>query len=166
MSDVIQDNMRTLRKFGVFITGASQNLQEYGEEMGSEVQELADTLISFKCGEETARQISASFPTLGKSEKKEPWNAIVNLPYYKFYVSTPVGGVTEVRLAETVDLGRGPHSWKTVARASLDEHGDSVRSRKDKGSIPTPEISSRQSTSHFLHSPRSERKRSLRVGSG
>lgn len=137
---IIQDNMRTLRKFGIYLTAASQNLNEYEKWARNELPELADTIIAFRSGKNTAQQIEEDFSSrIGKGRGRRPYQSIMKLPNYCFYVSVPVGGKPEVYFLETIDVGEGSKDPREVIDRSLAVHGKEYRKeRLEAAGLPAP----------------------------
>lgn len=116
----IRDILQSLRKYKVFMTLASQYLDQYSEEIAKSIPHLCDTIVCFSVGEETARELEEFFrPSLSYMD-------LVHLPRHVFAVSTIVGGVRERAVLKSIDCGWGPNDVEELIKLSLKIYGDEV----------------------------------------
>ena len=113
----IPETLQSLRKFKVFMTLASQYLEQYRKDIQEAIPQTCETVISFRVGEDTAKTLEKFFP------KEFGYQTLMSLPRHLFFVSTPFCGNREYQVLETLDYGTGPSEPDAVIRKSLERYG-------------------------------------------
>lgn len=131
VTESIRDILQSLRKYKVYMTLASQFLDQYAPSIAKSIPSLCDTIVSFSIGEQTARALAEFYkPTLTYTD-------LVRLPRYHFAVSAIVEGRREVEVLKTIDFKEGPYDPEEVIKYSLERWGDEVDMRKYTGTPTT-----------------------------
>lgn len=142
ITEILRDNMQALRKYNVFLSVASQYLQQYSREVQNDIPQLANTHVAFASGKETSMKIEEFFSSrLGKGRFRRAYESLMRTPEYLFYLSVPIGGIREVFLVKTIDPGIGPTDPDEVVRHSLGIYGEEysvVEGRAKRIDIPYP----------------------------
>ena len=125
----IADILQSLRKYKVFMTLASQFLEQYIPSVQRALPECCDTVICFTVGENTARMLEHLYP------KEFGFQALMNLPQRHFFISTTFAGSREYAILQTMDIGMGPHNVESIVEKSLLIHGREVDPDKLYGKI-------------------------------
>ncbi|KXB07292.1 hypothetical protein AKJ51_01660 [candidate division MSBL1 archaeon SCGC-AAA382A20] len=132
ITDVLRQNMRGLRKSGVYFTLCSQDVRGYSDIWSENVlPELTDRTVAFRCGEKTARWAESKFTTWLDRKYHEMREELAKLPNYEFYAAVPAGRSVEVKKAETIDVGLGEQDRDEIITRSLEKYGDMTRARKN-----------------------------------
>ncbi len=116
----IPETLQSLRKFKVFMTLASQYLEQYRRDIQEAITQTCETIISFRVGEDTAKTLEKFYP------KEYGYQTLMNLPRHLFFVSTPFCGNREYQVLETIDYKTGPSNPDEVIKHSLEKHGRKV----------------------------------------
>jgi hypothetical protein len=116
----IPEILQSLRKFKVYLTLASQYLEQYRKNIQDALTQTCETIISFQVGEDTAKTLSKFYP------KKYGYPTLMNLPRHLFFVSTPFCGNREYQVLETLDYKTGPTNPDDVIKYSLEKYGCKV----------------------------------------
>jgi hypothetical protein len=116
----IPETLQSLRKFKVYLTLASQYIEQYRKDIQEAITQTCETIISFRVGENTAKTLAKFYPpTYGHQ-------TLMNLPRYLFFVSTPFCGNREYQVLETLDYKTGPNKPEDVIGYSLAKYGRQV----------------------------------------
>ncbi|MDR2720604.1 MAG: type IV secretion system DNA-binding domain-containing protein [Nitrososphaerota archaeon] len=116
----IPETLQSLRKFKVYLTLASQYIEQYRRDIQEAITQTCETIISFRVGENTAKTLSKFYPpTYG-------YQTLMNLPRHLFFVSTPFCGNREYQVLETLDYKIGPNKPEDVIGYSLAKYGRQV----------------------------------------
>jgi hypothetical protein len=138
----IKDILQSLRKYRVYMTLASQYLEQYREDVALSIPSLCDTIVCFAVGKNTARRLEEFY-------MPADWiyQHLLNLPKYWFAVSTMLRGRRECQALKCVDYGFGETKIEEVVKHSLSTHGRPVDMRlyagplvQAKGELPLPEL--------------------------
>ena len=138
----IKDILQSLRKYRVYMTLASQYLEQYREDVALSIPSLCDTIICFAVGKDTARRLEEFY-------MPADWNYqhLMNMPKYWFAVSTMLRGRRECQALKCVDYGFGEARIEEVVKHSLSTYGRPVDVRllagplaQAKGELPLPEL--------------------------
>jgi len=138
----IKDILQSLRKYRVYMTLASQYLEQYRKDVALSIPSLCDTIICFAVGKDTARRLEEFY-------MPADWNYqhLMNMPKYWFAVSTMLRGRRECQVLKCVDYGFGETKIEEVVKHSLSTHGKPVDVRllagplaQAKGELPLPEL--------------------------
>jgi len=116
----ISETLQSLRKFKVFMTLASQYIEQYQRDIQEAITQTCETIISFRVGEDTARTLEKFYP------KTYGYQTLMNMPRHLFFVSTPFCGNREYQVLETIDYKTGPNNPEDVIKRSLKEYGRRV----------------------------------------
>ena len=103
-SSSLRDMLEALRKYKVYMTIASQHLEQYVKDVRESIPSLCDTLICFSAGKETVQRLEEFFKPVFTYEQ------IMALPRYWFAVSTIVKGRREYMVLKSVDCDVGPNN--------------------------------------------------------
>ena len=134
-----KDILQSLRKYKVYMTLASQYLQQYRKDVALSIPSLCDTTICFSVGEDTAKALEEFYrPSLN-------YQHIMNLPRYYFAASAIIGGRRECMVLKCIDHGRGENNVEEVIKHSLERHGREVDMSQYTGtpalgSLPYPPV--------------------------
>ncbi|MEM3000562.1 MAG: type IV secretion system DNA-binding domain-containing protein [Candidatus Bathyarchaeia archaeon] len=120
----IADILQSLRKYKVYLTLASQFLEQYVKPVQLALPECCDTVVCFAVGEQTARALERLFP------KNFGHQTIMNLPKKHIFLSTPFMGVRECAILEVLNATRGPYNPDDIIRLSLERYGRVVDPEK------------------------------------
>lgn len=94
ITEILRDNMQALRKYNVFLSVASQYLQQYSREVQNDIPQLANTHVAFASGKETSMKIEEFFSSrLGKGRFRKAYESLMRTPKFFFYISVPIGGI-------------------------------------------------------------------------
>ena len=116
----IPETLQSLRKFKVYLTLASQYIEQYRKDIQEAITQTCETIISFRVGENTAKTLAKFYPpTYG-------YQTLMNLPRHLFFVSTPFCGNREYQVLETLDYKTGPNKPEDVIGYSLAKYGRQV----------------------------------------
>jgi hypothetical protein len=116
----IPETLQSLRKFKVYLTLASQYIEQYRKDIQEAITQTCETIISFRVGENTVRTLAKFYPpTYG-------YQTLMNLPRHLFFVSTPFCGNREYQVLETLDYKTGPTKPDDVIGYSLAKYGRQV----------------------------------------
>ena len=119
-SSSLKDMLEALRKYRVYLTLASQHLDQYVEEVRDAVPNLCDALICFTVGERTARKLEEFYaPTF-------TYKHLVHMPRHWFAASAMVKGRRECMALKCIDYGRGTYSPEETIKVSLEIYGRKV----------------------------------------
>jgi len=138
----IKDILQSLRKYKVYMTLASQYLEQYREDVALSIPSLCDTIICFAVGKDTARRLEEFYMSA-------EWNYkhLMNMPKYWFAVSTMLRGRRECQALKCVDYGFGETRIEEVVKHSLLTYGRPIDASllagsldQAKGELPLPEI--------------------------
>jgi len=110
----IKEMLESLRKYRVYVTLASQYLQQYQIDIAKSIPSLADTIVSFRVGKETAETLEEFF------QPYYTYDQIMQLPNYYFAVSTKVKGKKEFAVLKVINYPDGPYDKEEVIKKSLD----------------------------------------------
>jgi len=113
----IPETLQSLRKFKVFMTLASQYLEQYRRDIQEAIPQTCETVISFRVGEHTAKTLEKFYP------KEFGYQTLMSLPRHLFFVSTPFCGNREYQVLETLDYKTGPSDPDAVIKESLEKYG-------------------------------------------
>ena len=113
----IPETLQSLRKFKVFMTIASQYLEQYRKDIQEAIPQTCETVISFRVGEHTAKILEKFYP------EEYGYKTLMNLPRHLFFVSTPFCGNREYQVLETLDFKTGPNDPDEVIKYSLQKYG-------------------------------------------
>jgi hypothetical protein len=116
----IPETLQSLRKFKVFMTLASQYLEQYRKDIQEAITQTCETIISFRVGEDTAKTLEKFYP------KEYGFQTLMNLPRHLFFVSTPFCGNREYQVLETIDYKTGPSNPDDIIKHSLEKYGRKV----------------------------------------
>jgi hypothetical protein len=130
----IPETLQSLRKFRVYLTLASQYLEQYRKNIQEAITQTCETIISFRVGEDTARALCKFYP------KKYGYQTLMNLPRYLFFVSTPFCGNREYQVLETIDYSVGPANPEKVIKCSLETYGRHVEVETLYGLLKEPGV--------------------------
>jgi hypothetical protein len=116
----IPETLQSLRKFKVYLTLASQYIEQYRKDIQEAITQTCETIISFRVGENTAKTLAKFYPpTYG-------YQTLMNLPRHLFFVSTPFCGNREYQVLETLDYKTGKNKPEDVIGYSLAKYGRQV----------------------------------------
>ena len=100
----LRDLLQAMRKYRVFVTLATQDIQSFAPEFRNSLPQLCDTLVSFRVGRETAEGLEAYFlrgnPYVDRAES--PSRVLMNLSSFHFLCRTVMGGVPVIQTLRTV----------------------------------------------------------------
>ncbi|MGB9694235.1 MAG: helicase HerA domain-containing protein, partial [Fervidobacterium sp.] len=135
----IKDILEALRKYKVYATLVSQYLSQYQKEVAQAIPSLCDTIITFRVGKDTAKEIEEFFTPYYTYEE------LMQLPDHYFAVSMKIRGAREFSVLKVIDLGFGPNNIENVIKHSLEKYGNQVSQelievKTEKYKIPTPEF--------------------------
>jgi hypothetical protein len=116
----IPETLQSLRKFKVYLTLASQYLEQYRPDIQHALTQTCETIISFRVGEGTARTLEKFYP------EKYGYQTLMNLPRHLFFVSTPFCGNREYQVLETLDYKTGSINPTDVIKHSLEKYGQKI----------------------------------------
>jgi len=116
----IPETLQSLRKFKVYLTLASQYIEQYRKDIQEAITQTCETIISFRVGENTAKALAKFYPP------NYGYQTLMNLPRHLFFVSTPFKGNREYQVLETLDYKTGPNKPEEVIRYSLAKYGRQV----------------------------------------
>lgn len=122
MTSALTDMLQSLRKYKVFLTLISQDLEQYREDVRKSILNLCSTVICFAVGESTAQKLEQFY----MPEIRNYWY-LMNAYRYRFHLSTTIRGRRVKRYLEVVDPGRGPYNPEEVVRKSLEIYGKDVK---------------------------------------
>lgn len=140
----LPDSLESLRKYRVYFTLATQNSDQFETPrdarapMGDVILPLCSTKVVFRCSENDARRMEPSFSSRGWK-----FSELMNLPKYKFAVSTLIGRVTRCAVFETVNDGDGETNPRDVIAHSIEQYGkdyDPTQFEKEVD-VPAPLLS-------------------------
>jgi len=127
----IPETLQSLRKFRVYMTLASQYLEQYRRDIQDAITQTCETIIAFRVGEDSARTLEKFYP------KKYGYQTLMNLPRHLFFVSTPFCGNREYQVLQTIDYKTGPTNPEHVIKHSLEKHGVKIDVEALMGQIKT-----------------------------
>ncbi|MDR1992468.1 MAG: type IV secretory system conjugative DNA transfer family protein [Nitrososphaerota archaeon] len=113
----ISETLQSLRKFKVYMTIASQYIEQYRKDIQAAITQTCETIVSFRVGEDTARVLEKFYP------KVYGYQTLMNLPRHLFFVSTPFCGNREYQVLQTIDHQTGPNNPNEVIKHSLNNCG-------------------------------------------
>jgi len=116
----IPETLQSLRKFKVYMTLASQYLEQYRRDIQESLSQTCETIISFRVGEHTARTLEKFFP------KEYGYQTLMSLPRHLFFVSTPFCGNREYQILKTIDYKIGPNDPDQAIKESLQIYGTQI----------------------------------------
>jgi hypothetical protein len=119
-SSSLKDMLEALRKYRVYITLASQHLDQYVEGVREAIPNLCETIICFSVGEATARRLAEFYKPALTHEH------LVRLPRHWFAVSAMVKGRRECIALKCIDHGGGIYNPEETIEASLKIYGRRV----------------------------------------
>lgn len=125
----IPETLQSLRKFKVFMTLASQYLEQYRKNIQEAIPQTCETIISFRVGEGTAKTLEKFYP------KEYGYETLMSLPRHLFFVSTPFCGNREYQVLETIDYKTGPSNPDAIIKMSLDLYGREINIDELMGQI-------------------------------
>jgi hypothetical protein len=139
----IPETLQSLRKFKVYMTIASQYLEQYRRDIQPALTQTCETIISFRVGEDTAKTLEKFYP------KKYGYQTLMNLPRHLFFVSTPFCGNREYQVLETIDYKTGSTNPQDVIKHSLEKYGRKI----DINELLLREQTKKANPQDFLHWP-------------
>jgi hypothetical protein len=116
----IADILQSLRKYRVYMTLASQFLEQYIKTVQLALPECCDTVVCFTVGEKTARALEHLYPP------EFGFEALMNLPQRHFFISTTFRGSRECAILQTMEVGQGPYKEDEIINVSLLLHGRDI----------------------------------------
>ncbi|MCL2476345.1 type IV secretion system DNA-binding domain-containing protein [Candidatus Bathycorpusculum sp.] len=116
----IPETLQSLRKFHVYLTLASQYLEQYRKDIQEAITQTCETIISFQVGADTAKTLEKFYP------KKYGYQTLMNLPRHHFFVSTPFQGNREYQVLQTIDHKTGPTNPEHIIKHSLQKYGHKI----------------------------------------
>ena len=128
----IPETLQSLRKFKVYLTLASQYLEQYRKDIQNALTQTCETIITFQVGEDTARTLEKFYP------KKYGYQTLMNLPRHLFFVSTPFQGNREYQVLQTIDHKTGPTNPEHVINHSLQKYGRKINIETLMGQTKKP----------------------------
>jgi len=135
----IREMLESLRKYRIYVTLASQYLQQFQIDIAKAIPSLADTVVSFRVGKETAEALEEFYTPY------YTYDQIMQLPNYYFAVSTKVKGKKEFAVLKTINYPDGPYDKEDVVKKSLDLYALPVRNQpiitpSNQTGLPYPPI--------------------------
>jgi len=127
----ISETLQSLRKFKVYMTIASQYIEQYRKDIQAAITQTCETIISFRVGEDTARVLEKFYP------KTYGYQTLMNLPRHLFFVSTPFCGNREYQVLQTIDHQTGSSNPDEVIKHSLEKYGCIVDVDELMGQVKT-----------------------------
>ena len=121
-TSALTDMLQSLRKYKVFLTLASQDLEQYREDVRKSIPNLCSTIICFAVGESTAQKLEQFF-----MPEIMHYRWLMNARQYRFHVSTMFHGRRVKQYFEVVNPGRGPYNPEDVIKESLKIYGREVK---------------------------------------
>ena len=129
----IPETLQSLRKFKVYLTLASQYLEQYRKDIQNALTQTCETIITFQVGEDTARTLEKFYP------KKYGYQTLMNLPRHLFFVSTPFCGNREYQVLQTIDHKTGPTNPEHIINHSLKKYGHKINIETLLGQTKNPD---------------------------